>query len=242
MKKRTILALSLFAVAVVLITLADLGPLPAWLFNSEHVAKTRLSQFQQLQLEQNIRTTVLQAIGGVLLVSGAIATWRQVVTASETLTLSQSIKATDVFAKAIENLASDSYISRVGAVYTLDRIARDQPDDRTRIKALLTAFTCSAPENPLHAIGPDVQTALDVLATGGYGPLNLDDACLRGAALSHANLNGAKLRNSSLNRAVLVEADLRNASLVGANLRRQTSGRRTYADLTYRVLISLEPH
>ena len=138
MKKMTILVLSLFAMTVILLTLADLGPLPAWLFNAERLPKTHLSQFQQLQLEQSIRTTVLQAVGGLLLVSGAVATWRQVVTASQSLALSQSIKATDVFAKAVESLASDSSISRVGAVYTLDRIARDQPDEHARIAALLT--------------------------------------------------------------------------------------------------------
>jgi Pentapeptide repeats (8 copies) len=219
MKKMTILILGLFAVTVTLLTLADLGPLPAWLLNVERLPKEHLSQFQQLQLEQSIRTTVLQAVGGLLLVSGAVATWRQVVTARQTLTLSQSIMATDVFAKAVENLASDSSISRVGAVYTLDRIARDQPDERTRITALLTAFVRSAPENPLNNIGPDVQTALDVLVTGQYGPLNLDDACLRGAALSQANLKCASLRSAALNHAVLVRADLRDASLVDANLR-----------------------
>jgi Pentapeptide repeats (8 copies) len=218
-RRKISLAVITFAVSITILTALDIGPLPSWLFHFEYAAAMHLSSFQKFQLEQAIRTTVLQAIAGLLLISGAIATWRQVVTASQTLALNVSTKAIDVFARAVENLASTSSVTRIGGIYTLDRIASNQPQELVQVQALLTAFVRSKPDNPLNDIGSDVQVAINVLVTGRYPELNLDDARLRGASLRHANFKSASLRRVILNHAILVEADLKGACLTGADLR-----------------------
>lgn len=220
MERRAVnLTLIICAVMLILLTIADIGPLPSWLLAAERTGTMPLSSFQQLQLEQAIRTTVLQAIGGLLLVSGAVATWRQVVTASQTLSLNQSTKATDTFARAVEDLGSVAIVTRIGGIYTLDRIARDEPSERPRIGALLAAFARRSPENPLNDIEHDVQTAMTVLVTGRYTNLNLDDARLRSASLAHTNLSRASLRRAVLAHANLTGADLSGACLAAADLR-----------------------
>lgn len=218
------------ALIVVLLIIADLGPLPYFLLNFAGVSIKHLQPLQKLSLEQSLRTTVLQAVGGLLLISGAVATWRQVVTANQTLSLNRSIKATDILAKAIDQLGSENLAIRVGGIYTLDRIARDDPVECARIVALLVTFVQRTPENPLDDILPDVQAALTTLITRATEVIRLDGARLRGASLTDVNLRSASLRNVALNQARLAGANLRGACLVEADMQGADLSR---ADLSY---------
>lgn len=220
MERKTVnIALIIFAIVITFLTVADIGPLPSWVFYLERTNSAHLSVFQVLQLEQSIRTTILQAVAGLLLISGAVATWRQVVTAGQTLALNQNTRATEVFARAVEYLASSSPVTCIGGIYTLDRISHDDPQQRSQIGALLSAFARSRPDNLLDNVKPDIQTAMTVLTRGQYRNLNLDEARLRGVTLIDASLEYASLRHAVLNQAILTGANLSGASLIGADLR-----------------------
>ncbi len=214
---RAWLIIGTFVIALLII--ADLGPLPYFLLNSGGISIKGLQPFQKLELEQSLRTTVLQAVGGLLLISGAVATWRQVVTAGQTLSLNRSIKATDILARAIDQLGSEALAIRIGGIYTLDRIARDEPAERARVVVLLATFVQRIPENPLDDISPDIQAALTVLiARRATEVIRLNGARLRGASLTDANLCSASLRHVTLNHAALAGANLQGACLENADM------------------------
>jgi hypothetical protein len=73
--------------------------------------------------ENDVRTTLLQGVAGLLLLAGAIATWRQ-------LRLSRKGQITERFTRAIDQLDYRKSLEvRLGAIYALERIARDSERD-----------------------------------------------------------------------------------------------------------------
>ena len=77
---------------------------------------------------------------GVLLVVGAVATWRQ-------LQISREGQITERFSRAVDQLGSDKQDVRLGGIYTLERIAADSPADRTHCPGHVLA-RMSAPTPP----------------------------------------------------------------------------------------------
>jgi uncharacterized protein YjbI with pentapeptide repeats len=156
-------------------------------------------------------------------------------------TLSREGQVTDRYTKAIEQLGSDKLDVRIGAVYALERIARDSATDHPTVMEVLAAFIRehsreqwpsavtdeSAPDAPVRSTRPDVQAALTVI--GRRDPrrdrrrIDLSGANLSGASLTRADLSGANLSKADLSGAYLVEAELRAtnlnyADLTGANV------------------------
>lgn len=209
-------------------------------------AETRL-QLQQAQakLQNDIRSTLLQAMAGLLVVAGAATTWRQVQTSREG-------QITERFTRAIDQVGSDKLDIRLGGIYALERIAKNSPADRTTVQFILGAFvrghapwavgTSAGPQHPtpnvdeqlpwLQVRAPDVQAATEVL---GRRPdpdptwtlylsrvdirgVQLDGATLIDSQLRHSNLARAWLRGVVLDRSDLTDTDLRRANLAEASL------------------------
>jgi hypothetical protein len=196
------------------------GPLPGWLLQYSHGGYSKLALSARISDESDLRGQLLQAVAGLLLIVGGIATWRQLVTASGQLSLNRAIRLTDAFTAALEQLgASDSLARRVGGIYALDRVAHDDPTEANRVVEILSAFVRQVPAQPIDSIGADVQQAVNVLLKLREGRANLDGARLRGAVLAGADLSAMSLRGAVLAGAILVGANLRNADLSGADLR-----------------------
>jgi hypothetical protein len=219
MRKKPILIW--FAIFIVIAaTLLDIGPLPFWLLSLDSHLINHLPPYEQLEIQGNMRTTILQALGGVTLISGAIVAWSQVVNANQTLALSKSTRVTEVFAKAVEQLSAEGLATRLGGIYALDKLARDDARERATVAAILSAFAREIPADPLIGIGADTQAAATLLASGIYaGNVDLSGARLRGANLRSANLQHALLNGTILSDADLTDADLSYTSLNGADLR-----------------------
>jgi uncharacterized protein YjbI with pentapeptide repeats len=199
-----------------------------------------------LKAQNQVRTTLLQGLGGVVLLVGAYFTSRQLQTAREG-------QITERFTRAIDQLGHAQLDVRLGGIYALERIARDSPADHATIGEVLTAFVRShAPWPPslsaaqvqsrlasLHIIGQyvatapidevpelqvraaDVQASLTVLGRGGFASLaedQRDRLDLHAVDLRHAGLRGADLEGANLRGAHLEEADLFGADLEGADL------------------------
>ncbi|WUD70225.1 pentapeptide repeat-containing protein [Streptomyces sp. NBC_00510] len=186
----------------------------------------------------DIRATLLQGLAGVALLIGAFFTWRQ-------LDVSRQGHLTQRFTAAVEQLGSASPEVRIGAVYALERIARDSVADRGPIAEVLCSFVKrtgpAAPlgerptprdaarkgelartyggEEPLSLRSPDRQAAMTVLGRRARTPyfqeLRLDRTDLRRARLVFADLVDADLHYSDLTDAGLNGADLRRADLTG---------------------------
>lgn len=202
-------------------------------------------QQAQAKLQDDARSTILQGFAGLILVLGAIATWRQV-------QISRHGQITERITRAVDQLAHKSVDVRLGGLYALERVARDSYQDRAAITSILTAFvrthvplragTAKDHEHTMPAVDDDLpwmqlraedaQTALYILA---YRPRHSDESPpylsftdLRKARMGrgwwcdlicqHANLAGARLQEAHLERAILNGSDLREAHLVEARL------------------------
>jgi Pentapeptide repeats (8 copies) len=202
-------------------------------------------QQAQSQLQNNARSTLLQAIAGLLLVAGAVATWRQV-------QVNREGQLTERFTRAIDQLGSENTDIRIGGIYTLSRIADNSPPDRNTVQFVLGAFVRThaawpvgmpdGPQHPttevdqhlpwLHIRAADIQTAMGVLGNRPWvreprrlylsrvdlRSVQLDGARLNDTQFRHANLARAWLRGIQLDRSDLKSTDLRQANLENASL------------------------
>lgn len=186
-----------------------------------------------LQAARDAARGRLIALGAGLFAAGAL------VYTVRNFSLARQGQVTDRYTKAIEQLdPSKSLDLRVGAIYALERIARDSPEDHPTIIEVLAAFIREhsgeqwpsaekGAEPQKHRTRPDVQAAATVIArrTVRYDrqKVNLAWTVLVGADLTGANLidailSNADLTGATLTGATLVGADLSNADLTKATL------------------------
>lgn len=145
--------------------------------------------------------------------------------------LAERGQVTERFANAIEQLGSSSTDIRIGAIYILERIARDSATDHPAVMEILCSFirrrTAESPAGstqPEEGVSPepDVQAALTIIARRDSAqdrrPVDLQGASLVGAHLEGADLKKADLRFTNLRRAHLHGADLQGAFFFKADL------------------------
>ena len=84
--------------------------------------------------------TVVQLLGGAALLASLYFTYRNLQVNLDTLLQNQQANLTDRFAKAVEQLASDKLEVRLGAIFALERLAKDSERDHATIMELLTAY------------------------------------------------------------------------------------------------------
>jgi hypothetical protein len=138
--------------------------------------------------------------------------------------LDRATKATERFARAIELLDPARPLDvRLGAIYLLERVARESPLEHAPVVEILSAYVRSHPGTP------DAHAAMIVLgrresrhdgARLDLARADLSGMQLAAADLAGANLTGASLRDATLTRANLSRANLAGADLRGADLRR----------------------
>ncbi|MEU7869987.1 pentapeptide repeat-containing protein [Dactylosporangium sp. NPDC049140] len=237
---------ALVVLVAVLVVVVVLGPL--WLYPplssaglagvADPKARIELQQAQS-QLQNNARGLLLQTIGGIVVLAGLAATWRQVMVARDG-------QITDRIGRAVEQLGSDKVDVRVGGVYALGRVANNSGPDRPTVQYMLGAFVRGhapwdgrAPGGDvdrdlpwMYVRAPDVQAAMNVLGrrprARGAWRLYLSRVDLRSTALDGVRLTEVIMRRATLARAELSGArldggdlkgtDLRQASLAGASL------------------------
>ena len=223
-------------IAVTLIALAVLILLvPTWLIP----ASVTPDRSEALQAQNDLRTSMLQGVGGLLLIAGVVATWRQVQLTRHQLDILREGQITERFTRAIEQLGSDNLDIRLGGIYALERIASGSEADRGPILEVLTAYVrghspwptagwqygAQTPPEPderqlasLQFRKPDVAAVVAILGRRtvreGDDTLLLARVDLRRAYFRRANFSRANLRNSSLRG-----LQGRNAQLRAANLR-----------------------
>ena len=152
----------------------------------------------------------------------------------------QDKQITERFAKAIEQLGNEKIETRLGAIYTLERIAKDSKDDHWTIMEVLTAFVrenalLKKDEDKAENAKPlinywsngnkqenieqkpklqtDIQAALTVI--GGRNKNGQENQRLD---LRNIDIRGADLTKVEMQGANLSQANLQRAFLTGANL------------------------
>jgi uncharacterized protein YjbI with pentapeptide repeats len=241
-----ILVLCQFALNV-LSSLHYLWAAPAAGLSKDQIAAGNALRTNRIQ----IITAAVQSVGGLAVLVGIYFAWANLKTTQraqrETLRLTNEGQITDRFIRAIDQLGSGQLEVRLGAVYALERIARDSAKDHWPIMEVLTAYVRvhapieGAHENaPATQPDPDIQAILTVIGRrdttfeegtpefldlgqvnlegAGLFEANLSDAYLDGANLSGVNLSGASLLGASLDGTNLRDANLDGANLSGASL------------------------
>ena len=214
-------------------------PLDASLHDVADPAKRHELEDARLKLQNDVRTTLLQALGGAVIALGAVFTYRQ-------LQVNREGQITERFTRAIDQLGNDKGQLDVtlGGIYALERIAKDSPADRATIVEILTAYVRreaawppraadpvaeAAPLDELVSLQeqcPGVQAAMTVLCRMPSDKrdrldlqrTDLRKADLHGAHLEWANLDGAHLEGANLSLAHLEWANLHGAFVVGIGL------------------------
>lgn len=187
-----------------------------------------LDQERLLKARNDVRVAGIQVLGGVALLAGLVFTNR-------TLSLNQQGQITDRFSRATDQLGSDKLSTRLGGIYSLERIARDSKPDQEPVMELLTAFVrdasttmtaVSAGPSRTAPVPTDVAAALAVVGRRitDNDPLDyslfLAQSDLAGARLEDADFRDAILEQSNLFRTDLIDAKVEWAKLSGADLSR----------------------
>jgi hypothetical protein len=231
--RRTLTTVLIALAAAALIVAVVLAP--GWIVSID-LAGQAVSAAERLDAVNGARTTILQAVGGLVLTLGAYATWRRLRINEEELRTDRDGQITERYSRAIEHLGSDSRDVRIGGIYALERVARNSAEDRDAIVAVLCAYIRGhSPwppvdgeeegEDPLRSLAiraNDVQVALTALGRL-VGPTGDPDVAiprtdLRYARLSRMNFGQARLSHANLRRARLHGTDLRGALMAEANL------------------------
>jgi hypothetical protein len=131
----------LAGLAALAVVLACVLVIPQWLVRWELGAATRtLTAADKARAINDVRATLLQGIGGAVILLGAYFTYRQLQIGREQLQIAQQGQVTERFTRAIDQLGHGELDVRLGGIYALERIANDSPDDRATIAEVLTAF------------------------------------------------------------------------------------------------------
>ncbi|MDH6612502.1 hypothetical protein M2164_008137 [Streptomyces sp. SAI-208] len=204
----------------------------------------------RLKAVNDVRTTLFQVVGGLVLLFGAYATWRQLRVSQEGLRATQEGYVTDRFSRAVDQLGSDKLDVRIGGLHALWRIAEQSTRDREAIISIQAAYLRThlpwppaGPESPAADVSINDIAPLETRAADAQVALTALGVLCRQREQSWVNLSGTDLRRAdcdglwfpevNLDRACmeaagLYHANLTQASLVSVNLR--------HADLTTAIL------
>jgi hypothetical protein len=133
----------------------------------------------RLKLQNDVRVTLLQSIGGMLVVVGAYFTWRQLQlgreqlrqnldTSNAQLQLNRQAQTTEQLSRSIEQLGHDKAGVRVGAIFALEQIARNFADMRAGIHEVLATYIRAESTWSLH----DANTLVAIEPDPGHGDLS----------------------------------------------------------------------
>lgn len=200
--------------------------------------------------------TALTAIGAVLFTARSFEASRlQVETQRET-------QINDRYYKAVSQLGSENLDIRLGAIYSLERLAVDSPRDHWGVFSVLSAFVRThAPAGASCAgIAPDIEAASTAIARRGYEEdgevrtrgeeihsVNVAGACLAGVfmvdvTVTNTDFRGADLSGAVIDSSTIVDTRFDSADLRGMVLGDTDVGRTSFegADLSGAVFDSGE--
>jgi len=241
--------MTLWVVFGLVLVLCLIVGIPKLQMRTTHYARSRDGRSKEL--ENELRKTVVQIIGGVLIVAGLYFTEQQILEGKRK-------EATDRFTAAVANLQSPKESVQIGGIYALSRIMRDSPSEASIVLEILSAYVGeNSPSTENTQIPAElkqkIQAAVKVI---GQRPKEIDDSQMQtnpidlshtdlrqghfqayrltgarivGSHLDGANLDGADLKLAALQGSVFDGASLRNANLEGANLT-ATSLRETHLE------------
>jgi uncharacterized protein YjbI with pentapeptide repeats len=153
----------LLALGLLVLLLACVLWIPKWLYpsladadlqdirnerNLPDAAKVQEFKDARLKLQNDARTTLLQGLGAVLVLTGAgigaSVTLRQIRETAKAnrdqLQLGEQGQVTDRYTRAVEQLGHENAPVRLGALYSLEHLAQDNPEYRQTVVDVFCAY------------------------------------------------------------------------------------------------------
>ncbi len=191
---------------------------------------------------------LFQILGGAAFLFGVYLTWQQLLISRDMLNTTQQGQITERLTRAVEQLGKEdesegakagvnsqkNLAIRLGGIYALERLAKDDKPGHPAVMEVLTAFVrqhsawvegAETAEASQRDIRPDIQTILTVIGrreltyqNGESQRLNLSGTDLRWAILNGAKFDGVDFTSAHLDRAELKAAQLMGAILLNAHL------------------------
>jgi uncharacterized protein YjbI with pentapeptide repeats len=183
------------------------------------------------------REHLFHIVAAVALLLGVLVTWTQfqyTANSNERVIIAtREAQVTERLARAVEMLGKEDIAVRVGALYALERLARDSPKDyRTVMELLLTVVREHAPLPRPADVSPSdrrhdrqlVQAAMTIIGrrtldtdeTRPYPHWRLSGTDLTDLWLSRGNYAGFTFMGADLSGSVLIATKLSGASFEGA--------------------------
>ncbi|WP_192843614.1 pentapeptide repeat-containing protein [Leptolyngbya sp. NIES-2104] len=196
----------------------------------------------RIGLENTIDGSLVQAVGGLLLFVTAYVSLQNLKATQRNVSVAEEKQVTERFTQAINQLGNETSIYiQLGAIYALERIARDSLEDHWVVMEILTSFVRE--KSPMRdsyfdeetgemfseiendgILDPVIQTALTVIGRRDARrdpqgvSLDLTSTALIVADLRNTNLTGANLSNVNLQEATLRKAELSLARFFNSKL------------------------
>jgi hypothetical protein len=167
-------------------------------------------------VEDNIRKTIGQLLGGAAVLIGAAFAYLQFQQQQQT---SHDTLISNQVSKGFEQLGGDKVEQRLGGIYALEGVMNNSDQYQRPVLEALCAFVRDHAKADRSSEGPpatDIQAALTVI---GRRVVLLQKVPVLGLLVSPVDLRGAHLPKADLSGAKLKDADLRGADLCGASLK-----------------------
>lgn len=202
-----------FGATVVVVAMLWLlfGPAMAWLAGSD---LDRLSPKERLDAVGAMRGQLTTVISAAFVAGGLWYTARK-------FSLDRDKQVTDRFNSAVDHLGASDATVRGGGIRALDRIMRDSPRDRARIRETLTDFLrqhTNGGEPDAVTTRGDLRAAVAALRWQPARKVVDEPLDLRGVRLAGGNLIGISAAHSQFDRADLAGANLTGADFESARL------------------------
>jgi uncharacterized protein YjbI with pentapeptide repeats len=195
-------------------------------------------------VEDNLRKTIGQLLGGAVVLIGAGFAYLQFIQQQQA---SRDLLISNQLAKGFEQLGSGKPFVRLGGIYALEGVMNNSEQYHQLALEALSAFVRDGTRTTTGDGPPatDIQAALTVIgrrAAIGTGVPGVPDLTI--AHIPKADLHDADLSSADLHRADLHGADLHGADLIGVNLhgadlaRAELRGANLYGANLYRADLS----
>jgi hypothetical protein len=210
-----------FIALALVILIFVLWQVPKWQVTS---SKDDLSPKERIELENDVRATLAQILGGAFVLFGLYFTWRSLKLtqdaaannlkiSNENLRVSQEGQITERFTRAIEQLGNEKLEIRLGGIYVLERIAKDSERDHWSIMEILTAYVRENSRPPKKNMSKESLTT-NQEDLDQFPKLKIDIQAIL-TVIGRCTRTYRKGENKRLN---LFEADISGADLWEANL------------------------
>jgi len=203
---------------------------PQWVLRTDDTW-SKLTPSQKYKAVADLRSALLQTVGGFVLAVGAITAIRQYLLARAQSSTDRAAKYVEAFTKAIEQLASENAATSTAGIYALDRLASTYPEESQRIVEILTSFITSRRKDAdlviptaIAAVSRHRSSSEVVNLSGSYlanmklrnldlHNINFDKCDLRDADFGGSRLDGSTFEQADISRIVLTGASVRNTKL-----------------------------